>query len=101
MPGICPLPPPGGSNGGSEGRQMGPGVASLPSVARGGYAKWLVASLQDPGAYGESAPVVLRETAISWVFFAEERVYGSEALGSARPRLAQAFVRPRTLVPAR
>ena len=54
---------------------MGPGVASLPSVARGGYAKWLVASLQDPGVYGESAPVVLRETAISWVFFAEERVY--------------------------
>jgi hypothetical protein len=28
------------------------GVAGLPSVARGGYADWLVASLQDPGVYG-------------------------------------------------
>jgi uncharacterized protein len=54
---------------------MGFGVASLPSVARGGYASWLVASLQDPGVYGESAAVELRETAISWVFLAEERVY--------------------------
>ena len=55
---LCPLPPPGGSNGGSEGRLMGPGVASLPSVARGGYANWLVASLRDPAVYGESAAVV-------------------------------------------
>jgi aminoglycoside phosphotransferase family enzyme len=54
---------------------MGPGVASPPSVARGGYANWLVASLQDPGVYGDSAAVELRETAISWVFVAEERVY--------------------------
>jgi aminoglycoside phosphotransferase family enzyme len=54
---------------------MGPGVASLPSVARGGYANWLVASLQDPGVYGESAAVEVRETAISWVFLTGERVY--------------------------
>jgi uncharacterized protein len=51
------------------------GVAGLPSVARGSYADWLVASLQDPGVYGESGAVELRETAISWVFLAEERVY--------------------------
>jgi aminoglycoside phosphotransferase family enzyme len=75
MPGLCPLPPPGESNGGSEGHPMGPGVVSLPSVARGGYANWLVASLQDPGVYGQSAAVELRETAISWVFLADERVY--------------------------
>jgi uncharacterized protein len=54
---------------------MGAGVASLPGVARGGYANWLVASLQDPGVYGETTPVELRETAISWVFLAKERVY--------------------------
>jgi hypothetical protein len=54
---------------------MGPGVASLPSLARGGYATWLAASLQDPGVYGQGAGVELRETAISWVFLAEERVY--------------------------
>jgi uncharacterized protein len=54
---------------------MGPAVASLGSVARGGYAKWLVAALQDPDVYGESAAVELRETAISWVFLAEERAY--------------------------
>jgi aminoglycoside phosphotransferase family enzyme len=54
---------------------MGPGVASLPSVARDGYATWLVASLQDPGVYGQSAAVEVRETAISWVFLADERAY--------------------------
>jgi aminoglycoside phosphotransferase family enzyme len=54
---------------------MGHGVASLPSVPRGGYANWLVASLQDPGVYGETAAVELRETAISWVFLAAKRVY--------------------------
>jgi uncharacterized protein len=54
---------------------MGLGVASVPSLARGSYANWLVASLQDPGVYRESAAVELRETAISWVFLAQERVY--------------------------
>jgi aminoglycoside phosphotransferase family enzyme len=54
---------------------MGHDVASLPSVAPGGYANWLVASLQDPDVYGETAPVELRETAISWVFLTEKRVY--------------------------
>ena len=50
-------------------------MASLGSVARGGYAKLARGSTSGSGIYGESAAMELRETAISWVFLAQERVY--------------------------
>jgi uncharacterized protein len=47
----------------------------LPTDGPGGYASWLVASLQDPAAYGATESVELRETAISWVFLVSDRAY--------------------------
>jgi uncharacterized protein len=47
----------------------------LPRVAPDGYEGWLVAGLQDSAVYGESEPVELRETAISWVFLTKNRAY--------------------------
>jgi aminoglycoside phosphotransferase family enzyme len=44
-------------------------------VSPSGYAGWLVARLQDPAVYGATAPVELRETAISWVFLTKDRAY--------------------------
>lgn len=45
------------------------------SVAPSGYAGWLVAALQDPALYGMSEAVELQETALSWVFLAQDRAY--------------------------
>jgi uncharacterized protein len=47
----------------------------LPTDGAGGYASWLVASLQDPATYGATESVELRETAISWVFLVDDRAY--------------------------
>jgi aminoglycoside phosphotransferase family enzyme len=54
---------------------MGRGAGTLPTRAPGGYAGWLVASLEDPRVYGEIDAIQVRETAISWVFLAETRAY--------------------------
>jgi aminoglycoside phosphotransferase family enzyme len=50
-------------------------ATSASSLCTGGYVAWLVAALQDAGIYGATEPVELRETAISWVFLAEDRAY--------------------------
>jgi aminoglycoside phosphotransferase family enzyme len=50
-------------------------ATSAPSPCTGGYAAWLVAGLQDARVYGSTEPVELRETAISWVFLADDRAY--------------------------